>query len=223
MRELQRTLRAIPDGTFTHVTCHGLFGTYDDGLAWLTRTENKVKTKCILSLGSSVGNFRRKDAANFLRDFAEALGPADSMLIGLDACQREDRVYKAYNDSDGITHKFYRNGLFHANRLLGYDAFKPKEWNVVGVYNESEGRHEAYFTPVADVRVEDCILKKGEKILLEEAHKYSAAQSEMLWHSAGLNPVASFGNQKDDYRKFPFPSDCFIPCLMPRPVVGRIT
>lgn len=43
LRELRRTLEQVP--SFEHVRCHGLHGTYDDGLAWLKKPENKVKPK----------------------------------------------------------------------------------------------------------------------------------------------------------------------------------
>lgn len=52
--ELERTLAAVPD--FIHVKCHGLYGTYDDGLVWLNSSANALRPKCIISLGSSIGN-----------------------------------------------------------------------------------------------------------------------------------------------------------------------
>lgn len=51
--ELRRTLEQVPE--FKHVKCHGLHGTYDDGLEWLKLSENSSRTKCIMSLGSSIG------------------------------------------------------------------------------------------------------------------------------------------------------------------------
>ena len=133
--ELERTLSAIPEGTFEHVKCFGLLGTYDDGLEWLKRPENAKVPRTILSLGSSIGNFTREDAAGFLAQFAAILGPRSSLLLGLDGCQDGDKVYKAYNDSEGTTHRFTMNGLKHANRLLGYDAFDLGQWEAIGQFN----------------------------------------------------------------------------------------
>ena len=90
VKELQRTLAAVPK--FEHVKCHGLHGTYDDGLDWLKTPENASRPKCIMSLGSSIGNFHRKDAAEFLKGFSEILQTGDTMLIGLDACDDPARV-----------------------------------------------------------------------------------------------------------------------------------
>lgn len=52
-KELKRTLSAVPN--YRHVRCHGLFGTYDDGLEWLKLSKNANRHKCIMSLGSSIG------------------------------------------------------------------------------------------------------------------------------------------------------------------------
>jgi len=94
-KELKRTLEQVP--TFKHVRCHGLLGTYDDGLDWLKMPSNKSRPKCVMSLGSSIGNFHRHEAAAFLRGFAEILQSSDSMLIGLDATDDPGKVYHAYN------------------------------------------------------------------------------------------------------------------------------
>jgi L-histidine Nalpha-methyltransferase / hercynylcysteine S-oxide synthase len=53
LKELQRTFEQLPE--FAHVKCHGLHGTYDDGLDWLKLPENHSRPKCVMSLGSSIG------------------------------------------------------------------------------------------------------------------------------------------------------------------------
>jgi uncharacterized SAM-dependent methyltransferase len=53
LKELKRTLEQVPK--FEHVRCHGLHGTYDDGLDWLKLPENRNRPKCVMSLGSSIG------------------------------------------------------------------------------------------------------------------------------------------------------------------------
>lgn len=90
VKELQRTLEQVPE--FQHVKCHGLHGTYDDGLVWLKLPENSTKSKVVMSLGSSIGNFRQDAAAGFLRGFQEALGASDSILIGVDSTDSPSKV-----------------------------------------------------------------------------------------------------------------------------------
>lgn len=53
LEELQRTLAQLP--AYKYVRAHGLWGTYDDGQAWLKGPGIASRKKCILSLGSSVG------------------------------------------------------------------------------------------------------------------------------------------------------------------------
>jgi uncharacterized SAM-dependent methyltransferase len=53
LKELKRTLEQLPG--FAHVKCHGLHGTYDDGLDWLKLPQNQERPKCVMSLGSSIG------------------------------------------------------------------------------------------------------------------------------------------------------------------------
>lgn len=204
-------------GLYKHVHCCGLFGTYADGLAWLKEPENLEKPKCILWMGSSIGNFNRTQAADFLKCFSAVLGAHDTMLISVDACQDKDKIYNAYNDKEGKTHEFILNGLTHANRLMGNEVFRSADWQVIGEYNAEAGRHQAFVSPVGDVVVENVLIKAGERIRIEESYKYSLLQSTDLWHNAGLVPQARFGNRTDQYRKFmtalfPSPNDR-LPCF----------
>lgn len=119
-------------------------------------------------MGSSIGNFPRPEAAGFLNNFANVLGPQDSLLIGLDGCKDADTVWHAYNDREGITYKFYQNGLLNANRILGHEEFDLEKWDIIGAYNESEGRHEAFIAPREDITVAGAKCAKGERIRIEE-------------------------------------------------------
>lgn len=111
LSELQRTFAEVSLDDYTHVDFHGLHGTYDDALGWLSNPDNRQRPTVVMSMGSSIGNFSRPGAAEFLSGFAKLLGPSDLMIIGLDACTDPDKVYRAYNDSKGITQRFYENGL----------------------------------------------------------------------------------------------------------------
>lgn len=199
--ELQRTLLAIPKGTYKHVQCYGLHGTYDDGLEWLKRHENRAKPKCILSLGSSIGNFTREEAATFLSRFTEVMSLGDSMLIGIDGCQQKDKVYQAYNDRDGKTHEFIRNGLTHANKVFGTEVFNHEDWKIIGHYDEIEARHQAFYSPTKAVSFDGFDFKAGEMVRVEESYKYSSDQCRQLWETAGLVERALFSDESGEYRK----------------------
>ncbi|MCJ1472359.1 hypothetical protein MMC13_001006 [Lambiella insularis] len=199
LSELQRTLSAVPPGTLKHVRCHGLLGTYDDGLEWLKKKENASRPKCVMWLGSSIGNLGRDDAAAFLKGFTAHLGPRDMMIIAIDGCQDAKKVYHAYNDQIGKTHEFVLNGLTHANRLLGKNAFKVQDWRVVGEYDVVAGRHQAFYCPMKDLEVDGVHFHAQERIRIEESYKYSPLQTERLWEQSGLTVAASYGDMCGQY------------------------
>ena len=199
--ELKRTFAKLDTSTFHHVSFNALHGTYDDALSWLGQSRTDATATCVMTLGSSLGNFTRDGAAQFLTSFKKALTASDLVLVGLDACQKPDRVFHAYHDSQDVTKRFYQNGLAHANDILGYEAFKPDEWEVEGLYDEKANKHQASYVAVKAVNGKDFTFGKGEKIHLEDAFKYSEAESDALWHSAGLLPQMTYSNKTGDYRK----------------------
>ena len=198
--ELQRTFSEISPENFKYVGLHGLHGTYDDALLWLKKPENHTRPTVVLSMGSSIGNFDRPDAAAFLGSFSKVLSPSDFLLIGLDACKDPERVYKAYNDSQGTTRQFYENGLSHANTILGFEAFKPDEWEIITGFDSIKGRHKACYSSKVDVNIKGISIRKGEKLLFEEAYKYDRAERDELCRNAGLISMVEFGNLTDNYR-----------------------
>ncbi|KAK7538111.1 histidine-specific methyltransferase [Phyllosticta citribraziliensis] len=197
--ELQRTLAEVPSQSFKHVKCFGLHATYDDGLEWLKRPEIASRPKTVLWMGSSIGNFKREECPGFLRSVAGSLQEGDTLLIGIDSCLEPKKVHRAYNDSEGVTHQFYLNGLEHANRLLGTQAFKPGEWKVVGEFDSLNGRHQAFVVPLKDVVVDDVLIKAGEKVRIEESYKFSPGDIRRLFDDANLAQGARWMNQKGDY------------------------
>ena len=205
--ELVRTLADVPVGSYKHVKCAGLWGTYDDGLAWVKQPENVVRPKAILSMGSSLGNFTPDEAADFIGQFAAELGPSDMMLVALDGCQDAEKVYHAYNDQDDVTHGFTMNGLKHANRLLGHDAFRLSDWEAVGEYDQEGRRHRAFVVPKSDVMVEGAFIKKGEKVRIEESYKWPRSDAELLLRKAAKSGDvidSSLSNEESSYCRFGF-------------------
>ncbi|KIW86193.1 hypothetical protein Z517_01588 [Fonsecaea pedrosoi CBS 271.37] len=199
LSELKRTFAQLDINAFHHVTFRALHGTYDDGLAWLKTSATDARTTCVMTMGSSLGNFTREEAAQFLSSFKKVLAASDFVIVGLDACQQPDRVFHAYNDSLHVTERFYRNGLTHANNILGYEAFRQDEWSIEGMYDEKQRKHQASYVALKTIKNKDFFFEKGEKIHLEDAFKYSEADRDALWHIAGLIPQISYSNKTNDY------------------------
>jgi L-histidine Nalpha-methyltransferase / hercynylcysteine S-oxide synthase len=93
-----------------------------------------------------------------------------------------------------ITHNFTANGLKHANRLLGYEAFKPEDWEAIGEYDEAGARHRAFVMPKRELQVEGVALHEGERIRIEESYKYGQAQAGELWSRSGVMVDSIYAN-----------------------------
>ena len=210
LSELQRTFSEVSTEEYEYVGLHGLHGTYDDALTWLHKAENRTRPTVILSMGSSLGNFSRPEAAEFLSAFAKLMAPSDMMVVGLDGCKDPEKVYRAYNDTEGVTHQFYKNGLVHANEVLGYEAFKPSQWEIVTRFDKFDGRHQAFYAPTENVTINGVTIPKGKELVFEEATKYGPEERDQLWRDAGLIQSTELANSSDDYRKYGLFSLIFI-------------
>ena len=90
----------------------------------------------IIFLGSSLGNFSREDAVDFLRSLPLRPGSGDTLLLGLDHDNDKEKIEEAYNDSKGYTARFIFNGLKAAGRALGAEnMFVEDKWDYVNHYD----------------------------------------------------------------------------------------
>ncbi|KAL6233623.1 hypothetical protein BDW75DRAFT_184843 [Aspergillus navahoensis] len=192
--ELKRTLRPVAAGVYRNVRCYGLLGTYDDGRKWLQHPDLQSRPRTILYLGSTLGNFEKPGASEFLASFAQH---NTSFLLGLDGCKNEKQVLQAYNDPDGINHRFVKNGLVRANQILGYEAFDLKKWDIIGVWDEEKGAHNQYYSASADVSVDGVDIPAGHRLLAVRSHKYDADDRECLCQRAGLKVVDSWASDSE--------------------------
>ena len=199
--ELIRTLSSIPARQFKHVRLHGLLGTYDDGLHWLKKEGNRSAPFVVMTMGSSIGNVTRQEAAKFLRSYAEALRPGDLVVVGLDGCQSSEKIYRAYNDREGVTHEFIWNGLGHASRVLGFDAFKRKEWEISSKYDTKNGCHVASYKALVPVDIGGIHIAAGTPVQVETSFKFNDAEVQQLFRDGGLRRLCRFLHTATSYCK----------------------
>ncbi|GAA5902514.1 hypothetical protein JCM6882_002772 [Rhodosporidiobolus microsporus] len=178
----------------------------------LSQTENvgggdkgdKRKTS-ILWLGSSIGNFTRAEAVEFLKGIELAEG--DTMLIGVDGCADGPRIETAYNDPDGVTRAFILEGVDVAGRTLSDEAAKvlnAGNFEYVNRWNAGLGRHEAYICakeeltiPLPEGDVKEVKLAKGELLNIEFSYKYTLSEALALFHLSGLRLVQRWTDSSD--------------------------
>ena len=132
------------------ISAKGICASYEDAFPYLkqgkldTSGKKHSEKKCILFLGSSIGNYSREEAVDFLTKISDtAMTAGDSLLIGVDSCDDKARIELAYNDPSGVTASFCLNGIDHANRVLGgKSGLSSDSFEYVSRYNKGEGRHE---------------------------------------------------------------------------------
>jgi dimethylhistidine N-methyltransferase len=129
--------------------------------------------------GSTIGNFDRAQAADFLDHAAEVAGGPEGrggLLIGVDLKKDRATLEAAYDDAEGITAAFNLNLLHRINRELG-GTFDPDAFRHLAVWNEASSRIEAYLVSERDqtatVEGETFRFAEGERIHTENSHKYT--------------------------------------------------
>lgn len=140
--------------------------------------------------GSSIGNFEREPARDFLAQWAQRLGPDSHMLIGVDLLKPIDLLERAYNDAAGVTAAFTLNLLERANRELNAN-FKIENFCHHARYNPASGAVETHLVSLADqdVRVagHEFRFLQGERLHVENSHKYTLDDFAELAHAAGFD------------------------------------
>ncbi len=139
--------------------------------------------------GSTLGNFEYAEAMDLLRVMYGEAGAGGALLIGLDLQKDPDIIYRAYNDSKGVTAKFNLNMLRHLNTNYGanfnLDAFEHR-----AEYDEDKGRVvlELVSQKEQTFKVGDTEFKMadGEAILTEYSHKYTLGGFARMAHDAGF-------------------------------------
>ncbi|MEX2525625.1 MAG: L-histidine N(alpha)-methyltransferase [Gammaproteobacteria bacterium] len=148
-------------------------------------------TSLYIFLGSTLGNFTREQAKDFIREVHDCMKPGDYFLLGADRL-KDPRVLKAaYNDSQGITAQFNLNVLRVLNRELNAD-FEPASFEHKAVFNERESRIEMHLQSGHEQTVhlhslgKTIHLQKNECILTEYSHKFRYQELQDLLTDNGL-------------------------------------
>jgi dimethylhistidine N-methyltransferase len=154
---------------------------YLEGLREAAARRTPGRRMLLLFLGSTIGNFERAAAEQFLRDVRDNLRPGDALLLGTDLEKPTDRMLLAYDDPTGVTAAFNRNLLARINRELRGN-FDLKAFAHEARYNAHERSVEMHLRSMRrqTVSVPDagvtCELAEGETIWTEACHKFRAKE-----------------------------------------------
>ena len=178
-------------GRIESVSIVGFERAYLDGLLEAAARREPGVRLLVLFLGSTIGNFDRPAADEFLRSVRQILREDDALLLATDLEKEEERVLLAYDDPTGVTAAFNLNLLARINRELGAD-FDLSRFEHVARYNRAERRVEMHLRSAADqsVRIPGASLvvrfARGETIWTESSHKYNTAEVIEMSARAGF-------------------------------------
>jgi L-histidine N-alpha-methyltransferase len=176
---------------------------YDHGLEKL-RSEEAIDRKLILWLGSSVGNFTRAEASEFLESVRDTMQASDRLLIGIDLRKDAKTLERAYDDDAGVTARFNKNILRRINRELGAD-FDVDEFAHRATFDPAKGRVEMHLESLKDQTVSistldmTVTLAEGETIHTENSYKYSRDEISALAESARLTVEKQWTDSADRF------------------------
>ncbi|UCE84863.1 MAG: L-histidine N(alpha)-methyltransferase, partial [Deltaproteobacteria bacterium] len=155
----------------------------------LPKPRRATERRVVYFPGSTIGNFHRARAIEFLEHVREVCGANGGVLIGVDLKKDRETLERAYNDAKGITADFNLNLLERINRELRSD-FDLRLFRHRAVYHEGAGRIEMYLVSLADQTVEldgePISFEKGEGIRTECSYKYDLEEFRDLVWEAGF-------------------------------------
>jgi L-histidine N-alpha-methyltransferase len=178
-------------GQLDRVSIVGVERAYLEGLASVAADRHAGERLLVLFLGSTIGNFDRPAADQFLAEVRRRLGPGDALLLGADLEKPLQQLLPAYDDPLGVTASFNLNVLARINRELGAD-FDLRNFGHLARYNESERRIEMHLLSRCrqDVSIPGagCYVSfgAGETIWTESSYKYRTAEIVQMAQAAGF-------------------------------------
>src|SRR6266568_1024349 len=177
-------------GTIDSVHIVEIEAAYTGGLREVTRRRSG-EPLLVLFLGSTIGNFERGPAEQFLREIRALLCPGDALLLGTDLVKPMSQVLPAYDDPIGVTAAFNLNLLARINRELDAD-FDLRKFRHEARYNQAEQRVEMHLRSEIEQTVTiqaanfEFTLQPGETIWTESSHKFGLTGIEDLARNTGF-------------------------------------
>jgi dimethylhistidine N-methyltransferase len=184
-------------GQLDFVSLVGYEKPYLEGLRAVAARREQGEHLCVLFLGSTIGNFDRPAADDFLRQVRNTLERGDSLLLGTDLEKDVAVEVLAYDDPIGVTAAFNLNLLARINRELGAD-FELREFRHLALWNAEERRIEMHLQSITRQRVNipgaSLLLRieEGETIWTESSHKYGQDEPAKMAERAGFRQTAQW-------------------------------
>jgi len=174
-----------------------LQASYLEGLRQAVCARRGGHALLVLFLGSTIGNFERGEAQEFLCQVRGCLMPGDALLLGADLIKEKARMILAYDDPAGVTAAFNLNLLGRINRELG-GGFDLRAFAHEARWNDAHERIEMHLRSTVTQRVAiatadmECQFLRGESIRTECCHKFRAREIREMAARASFECVAQW-------------------------------
>ncbi len=188
---------ALELGQLRDVGIEPIEARYLDGLKEVAGRRGRSERLLVLFLGSTIGNFERSEAQEFLRQVRQGLRPGDGLLLGTDLLKPVPDLLAAYDDALGVTAAFNLNLLLRINRELDAD-FDLSLFEHEARWNEAEHRVESHLVArrghtvaihALGMRVK---FLAGEGIWTESAYKFGLEEPGRIAREAGFHCAAQW-------------------------------
>lgn len=173
--------------------------------ALLHRPARAETAMLVLFLGSSIGNYERREAVALLRGIASAMHACDALLLGTDLKKAREELELAYDDPGGVTAAFNRNVLARINRELR-GTFDLRSFRFMASYDEGRACVDSFQESLREQRVRigslgmDVAFSRGERILTECSYKYDDGEIRALADAADLHVSDAWTDDARRYR-----------------------
>lgn len=221
--ELGQSLASLESqlGRTSQVRVHGLVGTYEDCIQWLTHKCNhshfpqstSLDLITFLWMGNSMANYSQAEASSVLNQFVDAMqktGRACQFLVGIDGCQDENRIMKAYNNSQETYQSFIMNGLRHANLVMKTETFLVDDaWTCTSKFDAEERVLKTFYLCKKDTEL---VIFDGSRIPVQKrfaiepirSGKWSVSDVQEIVKQAGLRVDGQWCDSESMYCKWLF-------------------
>lgn len=151
----------------------GVVGDFHQDLSAVPRKGRRL----VAFLGSTLGNLHPPERARFLANVRELLAEGDALLLGYDLAKDPAVLERAYDDPEGLTERFVRNGLAVLGRAVGAQ-FPDEAFDYQARWVDPPGRMEMRLVARRPVELDFAALGKrvgleaGEYLLSEVSYKF---------------------------------------------------
>lgn len=155
-------------------------------------------------LGGTIGNLEPDHARRFLLHLASAVGPAASLLLGVDRVKDPCRISAAYDDARGVTARFNLNVLQVLNRKLDA-SFDPGQFRHLAFYDARSEQVEMHLVARLPLEVRLRALgltarfRAGESVRTEISRKFTPESARELVESSGWRLIDLFTPSSEDF------------------------